>query len=87
MSSSTSWSRACARASRSIFRPIATIVDPAAFAASRAAHPRALGAPRQATRFLCRLSSPALTREKLSRHPSFGALEGYPFAEVLAFYT
>lgn len=48
------------------------------------AHPKALRDPRQLARFLCGLSSPATTREKLSRHPRFGALEERPFAEVLA---
>ena len=52
--------------------------------ALRRAHPNALGEPRQVARFLCGLSSPATTREKLSRHPRFGALEERPFAEVLA---
>jgi len=33
---------------------------------------------------LCGLSSPALTRAKLSRHRLFGALEERPFQEVLA---
>jgi ATP-dependent DNA helicase RecQ len=63
---------------------IATLVDAASFAALRDAHPRALGASRQAARFLCGLSSPALTRDKLSRHPLFGTLGEHPFAEVLA---
>ena len=63
---------------------IATVVDAASFAALRDAHPRALGASRQAARFLCGLSSPALTRDKLSRHPLFGSLDQHPFAEVLA---
>jgi ATP-dependent DNA helicase RecQ len=49
----------------------------------RAAHPEALGEDRQAARFLCGLTSPALTQAKLSRHPRFGALEEYPFAEIL----
>jgi ATP-dependent DNA helicase RecQ len=44
----------------------------------------ALAAPRQLTRFLCGLSSPATTRSKLTKHPRFGALSGVPFARVLA---
>lgn len=52
--------------------------------ALRAAHPEALGESRQAARFLCGLTSPALTKAKLSRHPRFGALEEYPFAQVLS---
>jgi ATP-dependent DNA helicase RecQ len=51
--------------------------------ALQAAHPRALGEPRQAARFLCGLSSPALTQAKLTRHPLFGSLEARRFAEVL----
>jgi ATP-dependent DNA helicase, RecQ family len=50
----------------------------------RRAHPEALREPRQTARFLCGLTSPALTRAKLSRHPLFGSLEERPFADVLA---
>lgn len=56
----------------------------AGLAALRAKHPRALAEPRQAARFLCGLTSPALGREKLARHPWFGALAERRFAEVLA---
>jgi len=52
--------------------------------ALRGSHPEALGEPRQAARFLCGLSSPALTKAKLTRHPRFGSQEERPFAEVLA---
>jgi ATP-dependent DNA helicase RecQ len=48
------------------------------------AHPAALSEPRQQARFLCGLTSPALTAARLSRHALFGALEDYPFAEVLS---
>ena len=44
----------------------------------------ALGDPRQIARFLCGLTSPALTQARLSRHPRFGALEAHRFADVLA---
>jgi len=47
------------------------------------AHPKALGDPRQRARFLCGLTSPALTAEKLSRHERFAALENHPFADIL----
>ncbi len=47
------------------------------------AHP-ALKTPRQLARFLCGISSPAVTRARLSRHDAFGLLERLPFAEVLA---
>ncbi|MBU0641164.1 MAG: RecQ family ATP-dependent DNA helicase [Planctomycetes bacterium] len=45
----------------------------------------ALNSPRQLTRFLCGLSSPATTRAKLRGHRSFGLLASIPFADVLAF--
>ena len=53
-------------------------------AALRGAHPDALQTPRQAARLLCGLSSPALSRAKLSRHALFGTLADYPFADILA---
>ncbi|HEY3062344.1 MAG TPA: RecQ family ATP-dependent DNA helicase [Chloroflexota bacterium] len=59
------------------------LVDPDAVASVCHAHPEALADPRQQARFLCGLSSPALTRTRLSRHPLFGSLEGQPFARVL----
>ncbi|MDF1860434.1 MAG: RecQ family ATP-dependent DNA helicase [Verrucomicrobiales bacterium] len=43
----------------------------------------ALKQPRQLTRFLCGLSSPATTRARLSRHESFGSLQEVPFQDVL----
>jgi ATP-dependent DNA helicase RecQ len=55
----------------------------AEFTAVCLASPSALGHPRQQARFLCGLSSPALTRNKLSRHPLYGVLEGYRFLEVM----
>ena len=54
-----------------------------ALAELRRAHPQALGEPRQAARFLCGLTSPAVSRAKLSRHRLFGELAERPFAEVL----
>ncbi|MFP2911671.1 RecQ family ATP-dependent DNA helicase, partial [Pyxidicoccus sp. 3LFB2] len=60
-------------------------LDMAAFQALATKHPEALGHPRQAARFLCGLSSPALSRAKLGGHKLFGALEDWPFAEVLDF--
>ncbi len=50
----------------------------------RDAHPTALGESRQIARFLCGLTSPALTRAKLSRHNMFGVWEAYRFGDVLA---
>ena len=51
----------------------------------RAENHRALSGPRPLARFLTGLSSPATTRAKLTRHPSFGALDDVPFARVVAF--
>lgn len=45
-------------------------------------HPDALTQVRQQTRFLCGLTSPALTRAKLTRHELFGALERSRFLDV-----
>lgn len=44
----------------------------------------ALRAARQVARFLCGISSPATTRDRLTRHDSFGLLKDQPFNEVLA---
>jgi ATP-dependent DNA helicase RecQ len=43
----------------------------------------ALKTPRQLARFLCGITSPAVTRARLGRHDAFGLLESRPFAEVL----
>jgi ATP-dependent DNA helicase RecQ len=51
--------------------------------ALRTNHPEALGQPRQMARFLCGLSSPALTKAKLSRSPRFASQEDRPFTDVL----
>jgi len=48
-----------------------------------AANPEALNTPRRLTRFLCGISSPRLTRDRLNRHSLFGSLEEAPFATVL----
>jgi ATP-dependent DNA helicase RecQ len=55
----------------------------AQIAAQRRDNPEALGEARQAARFLCGLTSPALTRHKLTRHPLFGTWEDIPFGTVL----
>ncbi len=49
----------------------------------REEYPQALTSPRQITRLLCGLSSPGLTRNKLTRHELFGMLEKYSFAQVM----
>jgi ATP-dependent DNA helicase RecQ len=58
-------------------------LDVPALRALRQEHPASLGAPRQLARFLSGLSSPAVTRARLGRHPLFGALAGRRFEEVL----
>jgi ATP-dependent DNA helicase RecQ len=64
--------------------PLEQQVDAAAVRALRAAHPEALGEPRQLARFLCGLSSPAIARARLGKTPLSGALEQRRFGEVLA---
>ncbi|MFL5382865.1 MAG: RecQ family ATP-dependent DNA helicase [Longimicrobiaceae bacterium] len=59
-------------------------VHPAELRALLDAHPDVFGAARQRARFLCGLTSPAVSRARLGRHPLFGALEDHRFAEVLA---
>ncbi|MCI5166915.1 MAG: RecQ family ATP-dependent DNA helicase, partial [Candidatus Electrothrix sp. GM3_4] len=49
----------------------------------REEYPQVLASPRQVARLLCGLSSPGLTRNKLSKHDLFRKLEQYPFAEVM----
>ena len=44
---------------------------------------RSLSTPRQVTRFLCGLTSPATTRAKLTRRPEFGRFSTVPFRTVL----
>ncbi|MES2595827.1 MAG: ATP-dependent DNA helicase RecQ [Verrucomicrobiota bacterium] len=43
----------------------------------------ALRTPRQITRFLCGITSPATSRARLTKHDLFGHLERVPFADVL----
>ncbi|MBI5548563.1 MAG: RecQ family ATP-dependent DNA helicase [Deltaproteobacteria bacterium] len=65
------------------FAPLPAGLEVTQLASLRAKHPQALREPRQVSRFLCGLTSPALTRAKLARHDLFGALEERRFAEVL----
>jgi ATP-dependent DNA helicase RecQ len=64
--------------------PVPALLDADQWRTLRASHAAELGAARQAARFLCGLSSPALTRAKLTRHPLFGALAERRFPDVLA---
>ncbi|MCI5221414.1 MAG: RecQ family ATP-dependent DNA helicase [Candidatus Electrothrix sp. AR4] len=49
----------------------------------RTEYPEVLSTRRQVTRLLCGLSSPGLTRNKLTKNALFGRLEAYPFAQVM----
>lgn len=49
----------------------------------RAAHRQALGHPRQIARFLGGLTSPALSKAKLTRHPRFGCWAEAPFLDIV----
>ncbi len=42
-----------------------------------------LASPRQLTRYLCGLTSPATTRERITRGDTFGMLDSFPFPRVL----
>lgn len=46
-------------------------------------HPELLDSPRQRARVLCGLSSPALTRSRISRESVFGICQHVPFADVV----
>jgi len=79
--------RACIAAAREIPAskpPDITAAQAAAIEALVAEDRQSLGTPRQLARFLCGLTSPATSRERLGRHAAFGLLAGVPFAAVLA---
>ena len=59
------------------------LLDLPAWQTLLASHPDALADPRQQARFLCGLSSPALSRARLGRHVLFGKLETLRFSDVL----
>jgi ATP-dependent DNA helicase RecQ len=63
--------------------PVARALSDAALASARE-EAAVLKDERSLARFLCGLSSPGLTKAKLQKHPLFGALEAWPFADVLA---
>lgn len=46
-------------------------------------HPAVLVTPRSVARLLCGLTSPALSRSKLSRHKLFGVCQDIPFGTVM----
>jgi ATP-dependent DNA helicase RecQ len=51
------------------------------------ANPAALGMPRQRAKFLCGLSSPSLSKAKLTRHRLFAIAEEHAFEGVLEFVS
>ena len=59
------------------------LLDVPAWQSLLASHPDALADPRQQARFLCGLSSPALSRARITRHALFGKLETLRFGDVL----
>jgi ATP-dependent DNA helicase RecQ len=65
--------------------PDITPADVEAITRLRAEGHAALRAKRQLARFLCGISSPAVTRDRLTRHDDFGCLESVPFAKVLEY--
>ena len=69
------------------FQRPAAAIDPDIWSeamALRPDNPDPLKDSRAMARFLCGLTSPRLTRTKLSRHRLFGALDRVPFPDVLA---
>jgi ATP-dependent DNA helicase RecQ len=64
--------------------PLEHDLDATTLRALQSEHAAALGTPRQCARFLCGLSSPALTQAKLSRHELWARQQDRRFAEVLA---
>ncbi|MBB6052841.1 RecQ family ATP-dependent DNA helicase [Armatimonas rosea] len=55
--------------------------------ALRDAHPDALREDRQLARFLCGISSPAVSKARIGRHKCFGILEDHPFGAVLGWLS
>jgi len=60
-----------------------SVLDAAAIGALAREQPAALASPRQLARFLCGMTSPALTKARLSRSPLFGVAQDRRFGEVL----
>jgi len=64
--------------------PIKSVLDLAEFDRLRHEKASALGQPRQQARFLCGITSPALSQARLGSHALFGILGAHRFADVLA---
>ena len=63
--------------------PIERELEASSLQTLRDENPQALGTARQCARFLCGLSSPALSQAKLGKHELWARLEAWRFAEVL----
>jgi ATP-dependent DNA helicase RecQ len=83
-SSKSSKSAAAAREIPVSAVPDITATQAAAIESLVAENRPSLRTPRQLARFLCGLTSPATSRERLGRHAGFGLLASVPFATVLA---
>ena len=64
--------------------PAISVEDVAAIQGLMDARHASLRSPRQLARFLCGITSPATSRERLTRNDAFGMLDKVPFADVLA---
>lgn len=62
--------------------PLPAQLDLSLFNLAIQEHPTTLLDPRQQAKFLCGLTSPAFSMERLTRHSLFGFFEERPFAEV-----
>ncbi len=51
----------------------------------RRSHPDLFSTPRQVARFLCGLTTPRVSRARLTKHPLFGHLREVPFLTVMEF--
>ncbi len=60
-----------------------SLADLAVIRSLRRENHAALSARRAMARFLCGITSPAATRDRLSRHDAFGLLEDVPFEDIL----
>jgi ATP-dependent DNA helicase RecQ len=63
--------------------PVITTAHVTAIQALHAERHPALRSARAMARFLCGITSPAVTRAKLTRHDAFGLLTGVPFQRIL----
>jgi ATP-dependent DNA helicase RecQ len=64
-------------------RPLPGSLDLVELRLLRRQHGACLAAGRPLARWLCGITSPAVSRARLTGHPLFGALEAYRFADVL----